>query len=369
VIIPASPTPLRVFAALLRQDQGRTLGSAVIFASVVGFDVVEQRKGDIAAMSSVPAPRIQEIVDTGRQALNNASPKAGEQHVVSRALLRSFLGPTSQGDRLLSYNLRFGRAKLRAPGAVGKLENFVKIDSQETERLWGLIEQDLPAAINAARTRRVLQNPKHVAVVKDAIALHFARSLDTLASVDQTWQQTLATARAAYLADRAMLADLFYLKHGFVASGSAAAEEIVDDLLSMPRSLYRSGAYFRLRVVDVFEAARTMAASARLEIIRPRRSQPEFLLGDVPAISVDAVGHTLGIPGGVPFGGATTVVLPLSPTRLAALSRTDKFEAVPAQRVRQANAIQVAKAHNYLYMRPGSGLQAFAASERPPTGP
>jgi hypothetical protein len=33
---------LRVFADLLRQDQGRTLGRAVLFASVVGFDVVEQ---------------------------------------------------------------------------------------------------------------------------------------------------------------------------------------------------------------------------------------------------------------------------------------------------------------------------------------
>jgi hypothetical protein len=33
---------------------------------------------------------------------------------------------------------------------------------RETEQLWGLTEQDLPAAIKAAGTRRVLQNPKHV---------------------------------------------------------------------------------------------------------------------------------------------------------------------------------------------------------------
>ncbi len=80
---------------------------------------------------------------------------------------------------------------MRAPGAVGKLENFVKIDSRETEQLWGLTEQDLPAAIKAARTRRVLQNPKHVAVIKDAIALHFARSLDTLESVSRTGSRRL----------------------------------------------------------------------------------------------------------------------------------------------------------------------------------
>ena len=273
MIIPTVPLLIRVFADRLREDQGRQLGRAVLFASIVGFDVVERRKGDIAAISRVSAARIQEIVDTGRQALNTASPKVREQHVVSRALLRRFLGPTNQGERLLSYNLQFGRARLRAPGAVGKLENFVKIDSRETEQLWGLTEQDLPAAIKAARTRRVLQNPKYVAVIKDAIALHFARSLDTLEAVDQNWQQTLANARAAYLADRPAMEQLFYQKHGYYASGSTVAEEIADDLLSMAIALNQSGAYFRLRVVDLFQEARRVAAASSLEIIWSRQRQ------------------------------------------------------------------------------------------------
>ena len=370
-MIPAVPLLIRAFADRLREDQGRQLGRAVLFASIVGFDVVEQRKGDIAAISGVSAARIQEIVDTGRQALNTASPRVREQHVVSRALLRRFLGPTSQGDRLLSYNLQFGKAYLRGPGAVGKLENFVKIDSRETEQLWGLTEQDLPAAIKAARTRRVLHNPKHVGVIKDAIALHFARSLDTLESVEQNWQQTLAAARAAYIADRPAMEQLFYQKHGYYASGSTVAEEIADDLLSAAMALNQSGAYFRLRVVDLFEEARRIAAASRLEIIwsRRRQFQFQFLLGDVPAITVGAGGAALGIPGGVPFGDATTVFLPLSPWRLAALHRADNFEAVGVRAVRRANALQVAKARDYVYMHPDSGLEAFVASKRPPTGP
>jgi Protein of unknown function (DUF4238) len=369
VLTPAIPLPLRFFADRLHEDGGRTLGRAVLFASIVGFDVVERRKGDIAAISGVPAERIQEIVDTGRQALSAASPKVREQHVVSRALLRRFLGPTKQGNRLISYNLKFGKPYLRAPGGVGKLENFVKIDGQETEQLWGLTEQNLPAAIDAARSRRVLQNPQHISVIKDAIALHFARSLDTLNSVNQNFQQMLSTARAAYLANRPAMEQLFYLKHGFVASGSTVAEEIADDLLGTATALYQSGAYFRLRVVDVFEETRRMAATARLEIIRPHRSRFQFLLGDVPAISVGPGGQGLGIPGGVPFGDATTVFLPLSPTRLAALSSVDRFEAVGAAAVRRANEFEVATAHDYVYMHPGSGLESFVASARPPTGP
>lgn len=368
VIILAIPPLLRVFAELLRQDQGRALGRAVLFASVLGFDVVEQRKADLAAVSGVSAARIQEIVDIGRQALSTASPKRREQHLVSQALLRRFRVPTSQGERLLSYNLQFGRTRLLPTAQVGKLANFVKIDSEATEQLWAATEQDLPAAIDAARTRRVFQNPKHVGVIKDAIALHYARSLDTLESADRIWQQGVAAARAAYIADRPAMEELFRRKHGYWAGGSAVAEEMADDLLETTRNLYESGAAFRLRVVDVFDEARRMAASANLEIIRPRHTG-QFLLGDVPAISIGAGGHALGIPGGVTFGDATTVFLPLSPTRLAALSSADRFEAMPAGAVRRANAIQVAKAHDYVYMHPGSNLQGFVTSERPPTGP
>jgi hypothetical protein len=105
MIFPAVPVSLGIFCDLLRRDQGRLLGSTVLFASVAGLDVVEQRKGDIAVISGVPAMRVQEIVDTGRRALRSASPKVAEQHVVSQVILRRLLEPTSQGERLLAYNL------------------------------------------------------------------------------------------------------------------------------------------------------------------------------------------------------------------------------------------------------------------------
>ena len=219
----AIPVPLRAFAELLRLDQGQVLGRAVLFASVIGFDTVEKHKTNLAAASGVPAERLQEIADAGRHALSITSPVRPEQHLVSKALSGRFCGPTSHGERLLSHNLQFGTAKLRAPRAVGRLTNFVKIDSERTEQLWGLTEQDLPAAINAARTRRVLQNPKHVAVIKDAIALHYARSLDTLDSADRVWQEGLVSARERFLADRPMIEHLYYLKHGFYATGAAVA--------------------------------------------------------------------------------------------------------------------------------------------------
>jgi hypothetical protein len=265
----ALPLSLRVFADLLRQYGGRQLGRAVLFASVVGFDVVERRINDLATASGVSVDRLQQIVDTGRQALGTASPKVRDQHVVSQAVLRRFYGPASQGDRLLSYNLQYGTARPRSTEAVGKIENFVKIDSAKTEQLWSRTEQNLPAAIDAVRTRRIFQHLEHVATIKDAIALHYARSLDVLDSADQIWKQGLDQTRTAFLANQTMAEHLFYLKHGFYASGPAVAEEIANDLIKDATALYQSGAAFRLRVVDVFEEAKRMAAPARLEIICP----------------------------------------------------------------------------------------------------
>jgi Protein of unknown function (DUF4238) len=368
VSTPAMPPPLTAFAALLGVDAGQALGHAVLLASVVGFNVVENRKADLAATSGVSAARIQQIVDTGRQALNTASPRIPGQHVVSQALLKRFCIPTSQSDQLISYNLQFGTSRRRSPRAVGKLENFVKIDSQETEQLWGLTEQNLPAAIDAARTRQIFNQPQHVATIKAAIALHFARGLEVLDTTDALWQRWLAEARAAFLFDRRRMEELYYLKHGIVASGAAVAQQIADDLMAEPEALYRSGAAFRLRVVDFYEEARRWAASAHLEILRPA-GRSEFLIGDTPAITIDGSRQTFGLRAGVTFGDATTVVLPLSPKRVAALGSADRSEAVPAAGVRLLNSFQVANARSFVYMRPGSGLEGFVASQRPPTGP
>ena len=110
-----------------------------------------------------------------------------------------------------------------------------------------------------------------------------------------------------------------------------------------------------------------MAASAKLEIIRPPRGQ--FLLGDVPAISYHPGQQDASGAERVPFGDATTVILPLSPARLAALSRADRFELVGAPAVRRANALQLARARRHVYTHPDADLTDFVTSQRPPTGP
>ena len=363
----ALPLPLQAAATAIKQDGGQSTGRAVLFAAGVDLDLFEQHIPDLAAATGVGHARLQEIVDVARTAIDDTSPRVPGQHVVSKVLLRQFTVPTKDGERLLAHSIQYGKSKLRAPKGVGKLENFVKIDSQETEDLWGQTERHLPEALAAARTRRIFANPKHVAVIKDAIALHFARSLELLQAHAMIWEHGLERTRQQYIADEAAMSTLFYKRYGlFPPSARTAGEIISSQLLAETRQLYESGVIFRLRVVDMFHAARQLAARAGLEIIRP--ASGEFLIGDVPAIPIDATRQALGVMGGVPFADASTVILPLGPKRLAALGRTDAFRSVPASFVRQLNAFQIMKAQTYVFMRPGSGLESVVLAQRSLTG-
>ena len=296
VVTSALPIPLQRLAQLLQQDGERVTGRAVLFASAVGLDVVEGRMSDLVAASGVGAQRLQEIVDIGRQALSTTSPRVHEQHLVSKVLLRQFCMPTPHGDRLLSHSLQYGHALLRAPRGVAKQKDFVKIDSRETERVWGLTEQALPDALAAARTRRIFKSPKYVALIKDAIALHFARSLDVRQVDNALQERLLVTQREAFLADKQGMEALFYLKYHLHPPASEKAREIIaDDFLSTTTRLLSSGTYFRLRVVDMFHAAREMTESLGLQIMSPQRG--EFLIGDVPAIPIDVARGARGLLG------------------------------------------------------------------------
>ena len=58
------------------------------------------------------------------------------------------------------------------------MKNFVKIDSLATEQMWQEVENELPAALSSVRAGALFASPQHVATIKQAIALHFARGME-----------------------------------------------------------------------------------------------------------------------------------------------------------------------------------------------
>ncbi len=90
----------------------------------------------------------------------------------------------------------------------------------------------------------------------------------------------------------------------------------------------------------------------------------EFLIGDTPAFTIDRERDALGFTDNVSLEHPAT--LPLGPDRLAALGPKDEWLTVPASCVDELNRYQIRKAKERVFMRTGSGLQAFVRAEHPP---
>jgi hypothetical protein len=64
-----------------------------------------------------------------------------------------------------------------------------------------------------------------------------------------------------------------------------------------------------------------------------------------------------GVLGGIALGDANTVIMPLGPHHLAALGRTNLVGKLSPDQVVSVNALQIASAIEYVYLRPGGGLE------------
>ena len=330
------------------------------------------RAGDPGPGKSVRHPRGRAGAASRRSTPRSdaASPTVRNQHVVSRALLARWCDLTKDGPRMGHYSLEFGARPLTSPKSVAKLTDFVKFDSEATERLWNLTERVLPEALAAAQDGTLFRSPQHVKTLKETIALHYARSFEVLDTHDEIWTQGLEVARARFLKDPKYLSRVHYLKTGMYlpATATEAQRVMADGLLQHTRDLFVSGVAFRFRVVRMFNQVSTLVARAGLQLLRPE-GNAEFLIADVPAITTDASSNHQSIRAGVPIGSAASVFLPLGPHLGVGLGPRDEDLQVNSGQVERLNTWEVLAARHGVFMRAGSPLATWVATIRPPTGP
>ena len=85
----------------------------------------------------------------------------------------------------------------------------------------------------------------------------------------------------------------------------------------------------------------------------------EFLIGDIPALTVRRDRDAVGVLGGIALDDATSVFMPLGPKHVAGLGRRNLTAELSAEQVRDVIVRQVVGAIEYVYLRPGSGLESF----------
>ncbi|WP_169316883.1 DUF4238 domain-containing protein [Actinacidiphila oryziradicis] len=299
--------------------------------------------------------------------------QTSRQHLVSQVILKAFTepGPRGSGCRLLPFDLRYPerRHKLQTTRACGWVEDFVAFDSEAAEDLWGSIERKVPAALAAVHAGVPFADPDHASVLRDLVVLHFVRSLhyrevhvSAFAKVRAELRSSLVQIYGKQLHHEALRETGLHLT-GRRTLGAYA--ELLIDRSQTVRD-HESGKLFRTSVESTFRKVQAQASTWQVEIHTP--ASGKFLIGDNPAVTLN---QSSGVTEwGMPFGDATSMVLPIGPQHLVALGPRNRAGTLSAAEVEALNTVQVYAARRYVYMHPCSGLEAFvtqAARERPST--
>ncbi len=308
----------------------------------------------------------QASADRARALLAAPGAHVTDQHTVSQTLSRHFAQPDQRGQRVIGvHHLRYGPAKPKGPDGVGVVRNFLRVDSAHAEQLWKQVEDDIPAAVAAAASPAVLVQLQHLGTLRDAIALHFARSIaaaETLARV----RRDAATARVAAItaAHADDLAAAYRTTHGLHLAGPEGLLYYATALTAPTIELLESGAWERVRVEELFDSARARADAMHVEIVVAGAGS-EFLLGDAPAVTWRPGAARPGPAGGVAWDVAERIVMPLTPRLAASVGRcADHRTAAPGE-VDQLNTWQVQAAHERVHHRPGAAFTAWIEQVRP----
>jgi Protein of unknown function (DUF4238) len=292
--------------------------------------------------------------------------------VISQVLLKEWVQSVpvkpGAGRRLIRHDLATGCAESRTTGQVGYEPDFVKIDSQAVEAVWQRVERRLRAAIRAGEAGTLLGNPEFVSVMRDAIALHFARNPQALAVHLASFAAAHAHQREA-LAETATAVEAFRRQYGGILPAGPDGRRLgADAVLARFTEAVDSGAVFRLDVEARFDTVCDLFQHAGLEVLAPDQADDEFVIGDVPALTVNSRTGAAGVLNGVTLGDADAVMLPLGPRLLAALGPRDQVGRAPRKMVDRINELQVKAAHAYVCYRPGACVAGQIASWRAPHG-
>jgi hypothetical protein len=287
-----------------------------------------------------------------------------DQHVVSKVVLKRFAGVEGKSKGLLyPFRLRYPNAhhRLLGPDGCGKVKDFLTYASASAERLWKETEDRLPDALGALDDGTLLSNREHVVTLKNAIALHYARSGATPIAILRAAATVAAATRKLWLTEgRRQLEAEFLRTKGLYAVGDQALGRFLDEKMEPTLTIVTSDQWFRARIEDIFYKARALTDSSGLEVLTPGSN--EFLIGDVPALTIPRDDSRPGVLGGTAFGEGRTVLMPLGPRHVIALAPTNAVAELTADQVNLINTYQIKGALEYVYLRPGSRLANFVRS-------
>ena len=351
------PPIIRLLRDVLAADQGRGCVNSLLAILGVGPDYVRQHitiLDSALGVFSPGVPGLSELICKAEGAVSTSRPTEERQHIISQVVLRRSVEPVSSvGKRLAYFDIATGQTTLAKARDVGYVENFVPVDSQATENLWQTVETRLGQAIKAARTGTALDSPTHMTTLRQAVALHFVRNPQTLIIHNQSFAEALKNG-VDRLANTPLAAEAFQQRHRLVAAGPEAGRLGAEAIYSRLIKLHEEGGLFRLSVQRLFEKVCDRFETRGIQILTPGSTAKEFLLGDLPAITVNRATGAAGRDAGVTIDEADEILMPLTPRLLIVLGASNGTRSIPDDEVDSYNTLQARLARDYLIHRPSA---------------
>jgi hypothetical protein len=336
---------------------------------IVGVDPASVRQ-HLAAIDTELGPdspgiaSLSTLIDQAEQAVSTASPTTTKrQHVISQVVMRYFVEEVRpHGIVLARVDLGTGKLELTGTKGTGYVDNFVPVDSQRTEALWQQVEDKLKPAVAAALVGTACGNPTVMSTLRNAVALHFVRNPQALEVHHDRFTEALE-AQIGRLAQTPFAAEAFYRQHGLLPAGPEAMRMGAEASQERVLTLYRQGGLFRISVQNLYEKVCDRFDLRGIEILTPASAGKEFLLGDVPAITIAPSG-TYGLAQGITVDEADKIVMPLTPHMLVAIGPPNGSRQLTDAEVDSYNTMQVRQAREYVLHRPAANFAASIAAWR-----
>ena len=298
-----------------------------------------------------------------------ASLAVHKQHLVSGVLLGQFAAPIGQrgAPQVYSLNLEYPHAKLQGRGleTCGKapIADFVKFASQSLEQVWWRVENDADATFAAVHADSALQ-PEHLDRLRDLIAVHHARSIQYYAVFEDSRLRASQGAHRFWQQFPAVLDAIAASRLG-LPGGADSRERAFQELSRRINDWIAAGALFRVMMESRYRRTRQWLGGLGVEILTPSRG--EFVVGDIPALTVRKGLPSAGVNGGIGYAFADAIILPIAPDYLIrVVDGPSRYAEIDNEEVHELNAWQVRGAFSHVYLRPGSGLEEYVRSvDRP----
>jgi hypothetical protein len=362
------PLVIQWILPMLAADAGRTRAQTLLAIQGAGPDLVRRHLAGIDAALGPSGPGtagVGDLIRKAEEAVSTSRPTRKRQHVISQVVLRRFVEDIPPGGRQLArFDLAASRIGLTGTNGVGYVDDFVPVDSEATESLWQEVETRLPDAITAALNGTAVTSPVHLSALRRAVGLHFARNPQSLTVHNQSYADAIQ-GHIDQSVGTVLAAEAFRRRYGLVPAGPEGRRIGAETAVGRLVQLHTDGGLFRLSVQRLYEMVCDRFDATGIGVITPANPSKEFLLGDIPAVTVNRGTGAAGVAQGVTVGNADEIFMPLTPRLIVSVGSLTGTRSVSDAEVDHYNEIQARVAQDYVVHRPGANFTASILAWRP----